>query len=134
MLTQPRSIDTALAVAIMLLSGAAFTPPPCAAQQTGPSLAAEAKEPKGAATPPVDCFGDPLPAGALARMGTARLRGQVLMFSADNQTLVTVGADRAFHYWDVSNGKERHRKQLSFAVDQGRFDVVHLHKGVSANG
>jgi WD40 repeat protein len=123
---------TAMAVAVTLLSGAGFAPQPCAAQETKGPVESKATEAKG--TPSVDFFGDPLPVGALARIGTARLRGQVLTFSADSQTLITVGADRAFHYWDVANGKERHSKQLSFAVSEGRFDVIHQLKGVSANG
>src|SRR6202035_5083892 len=128
MMTLARYVGTAVAVAIALLSGTGLAPPPCAAQET------KATQPKGPVTATVDYFGDPLPAGALARMGTARLRGQVLTFSADGQTLITAGADRAFHHWDVANGKKRHRKQLSFAVREGRFDVVHLLMGVSANG
>lgn len=82
----------------------------------------------------LDLFGDPLPTGALARMGTARLRGQVLTFSEDGKTLVTVGADRALHYWQVATGTELQRKALSFAIDQGRFDVVHLTRGRSEDG
>jgi WD40 repeat protein len=126
-------LTRSLAVAIALFSGAALFPPSCAAREKVASQAGQALG-SPTASPPVDFFGDPLPAGALARMGTARLRGQVLTFSADSRTLVTAGADRAFHYWDVADGKERTRKQLSFVVLQGRFDVVHLLSGISANG
>jgi WD40 repeat protein len=128
MMTLARSIGAAMAIAIALLGGAGFTAPSGGAQET------KATEPKGAALTPVDFYGDPLPSGALARMGTARLRGQVLTFSADSKTLITVGADRALHYWDAADGKERDRKQLAFAVLESRPDAVHLHKGVSANG
>jgi WD40 repeat protein len=82
----------------------------------------------------IDIHGDPLPAGVLARMGTARLCGEVLSFSADGKTLVTLGADHAFHYWNVANGKERKRRQLSFVVSQSQFDSAHIVKGYSPNG
>jgi WD40 repeat protein len=82
----------------------------------------------------VDFAGDPLPEGALARMGTSRLRGQALTFSPDGKTLITVGDDRAFHYYDVTNGRERDRKPLAFAAMEGRFDAVLRQKGRSADG
>jgi WD40 repeat protein len=82
----------------------------------------------------VDFYGDPLPNGALARMGSARLRGEVLTFSADGKTLITVGTDRALHYWDVATGKERKRRQLAFVVRQDDFDLVHRIKACSPNG
>jgi hypothetical protein len=134
MMTLTRWIGT-VTTAIALLAGLVVAPRPCVAQQGSPPPDANATKAQGAApAASVDYFGDPLPAGALARLGTARLRGQVLTFSADGQTLITVGADRAFHYWDVANGKERRRKQLSFVVSESRFDSVHTIKGSSANG
>jgi WD40 repeat protein len=98
----------------------------------GPSVAQESKQNDVPAR--VDFFGDPLPPGALARMGTARLRGEVLTFSADSQTLITAGADHALHYWNVADGKERKRVQLAFKVMEGRYDVIHRVRGISANG
>ncbi|MHC4645217.1 MAG: WD40 repeat domain-containing protein [Planctomycetota bacterium] len=61
----------------------------------------------------VDLYGDPLPTGAVARLGTTRLRhqGQVtrIEFSADGKSLASAGSDRAVVVWDVSTGKTRHR-------------------------
>jgi WD40 repeat protein len=56
-----------------------------------------------------DSSGDLLPPGALARLGTVRLRhGEpvvALVFSPDSRTLVSAGGDMV-RLWDVATGKE----------------------------
>ncbi len=63
----------------------------------------------GAPAPPMDAYGDPLPAGAVARLGTVRLRhaGPVLcvVFSPDGKRLVSGGNDHAARVWDVETGR-----------------------------
>jgi WD40 repeat protein len=58
----------------------------------------------------LDRLGDPLPQGALARLGTTRLRhkGSVLAlaFSADSSVLATTGMDDTVCVWQVSSGKK----------------------------
>src|SRR5205807_2482360 len=51
-----------------------------------------------------DYYGDPLPPGALARMGTVQLRQPYadVRFSADGKTLTAAGGDGMIGYWDVS--------------------------------
>jgi WD40 repeat protein len=60
--------------------------------------------------PLVDSFGDPLPDGAIARLGTVRLRhgGDVhwLAFSPDGKALLSNGGDRQLRIWEVASGKE----------------------------
>jgi WD40 repeat protein len=59
--------------------------------------------------PRLDDFGDPLPANALARIGTTRLRncGRVgwLTFSPDGRQLISAGWGRV-QIWDAASGKQ----------------------------
>ena len=54
-----------------------------------------------------DFYGDPLPEGAIARMGTTQLRHESLDigFSADGKTLISPGFDLAIKSWDVATGQ-----------------------------
>ena len=57
-----------------------------------------------------DLYGDPLPEGAVARLGSVRFRspdGSVsgLHFSADGKTLLTVGGDATLRVWETSTGR-----------------------------
>jgi RNA polymerase sigma factor (sigma-70 family) len=60
--------------------------------------------------PGTDLHGDPLPAGAIARLGTERLRHHhstadlATAFSPDGKTVVT-GGDGTLKRWDVATGK-----------------------------
>src|SRR5262249_34328357 len=77
---------------------------------TGLAEGAQPTEPKGdGQKPKTDLYGDLLPAGALARMGTARLRhgrGSTVAFAADGKTLITFGGDRTLRFWDVATGRQ----------------------------
>jgi RNA polymerase sigma factor (sigma-70 family) len=67
--------------------------------------------PKGPA--PSDLHGDPLPPGALARLGTVRFRTPVgttaVAFLPGETTLLTVGGS-SFSTWEVATGKELRRR------------------------
>jgi WD40 repeat protein len=56
-----------------------------------------------------DLYGDPLPAGAIARLGTSRLQhdGKVnaLAYSPDGKWLASAGADAVIRLWDAETGK-----------------------------
>src|SRR5215469_436529 len=76
-------------------------------------LLAGAGAPPANAGPRADRHGDPLPDGALQRLGTARLRhagaGGFVAFLADRQTLLSVGPDGTVHFWEAATGRERRR-------------------------
>src|ERR1700720_4941962 len=69
--------------------------------------------PTRAEPPRPDDHGDPLPPGAVARLGTVRLRHVVrdgsgaacVAFSPDGKTLVS-GGDVGLRAWDVATGKD----------------------------
>ncbi|HTU89884.1 MAG TPA: sigma-70 family RNA polymerase sigma factor [Gemmataceae bacterium] len=72
--------------------------------------------PKPAAERPqvrLDRFGDPLPEGAVARLGTVRLRhgGEVrsVAFAPDGKTLASGGQDNTVRIWEIASGKEIRR-------------------------
>jgi WD40 repeat protein len=60
-----------------------------------------------------DRYGDPLPPGALARLGTVRFRhGDVIdaiSLSPDGRTLATASRDQAMRLWDMTTGRELRR-------------------------
>jgi WD40 repeat protein len=70
--------------------------------------------------PRLDALGDPLPPGAVARIGTARLRGGVAIGalpSADGKLLVTTDEDRLVSLWDA-DGKEVRRFLVPYGHPQ----------------
>jgi WD40 repeat protein len=70
-------------------------------------------QPAGDKTKPLDAHGDPLPDGAVNRVGGVRLRhnGEIglLTFAADGKSLLSLGGDQTFRRWDVATGKELSR-------------------------
>src|SRR5262249_45639390 len=108
---------TAFVLALVLTAGAGAVgyralaaprpaPPPEAPPQPAP-----------AGTARVDRYGDPLPAGAVARLGTTRLRSAhtitAVHFSADGRTVVGSGWDNTTRAWDAATGRLLHQLSLS---------------------
>src|SRR5947208_3001167 len=85
--------------------------------------------------PRVDLLGDPLPPGAVARLGSSRWQhgGSVsaVVFSPDGKALLSGDQDGRILCWDAATGQERWRTEhrpdletvndLAFAPDGTRF-------------
>jgi RNA polymerase sigma factor (sigma-70 family) len=60
--------------------------------------------------PAADRHGDPLPAGAILRLGSARLKHKghisAVAFTPDGKALVSAGRDPVIRFWDPTTGKE----------------------------
>jgi RNA polymerase sigma factor (sigma-70 family) len=86
------------------------TEPRLAIEETRPSAEMpEQPERRGRTAARVDLYGDPLPPGALARLGTLRRRYgprlYSLAFTRDGKRLLTAGGSNLPRLWDVSNNK-----------------------------
>jgi len=102
-----------MATAALLLTTPALIGP--VTGKTQKAIAAESdsdatKESTSSAGDKRDLYGDPLPTGAILRLGTMRLRHPAFLlsvaFSPDGRTLATVGnVDLEIRLWDVSTGR-----------------------------
>jgi RNA polymerase sigma factor (sigma-70 family) len=61
-----------------------------------------------------DLRGDPLPPGAVLRLGTLRQRavGAKLAVSADGKTIISVRAGKGIRFWDAATGELRQQRDL----------------------
>jgi RNA polymerase sigma factor (sigma-70 family) len=132
-----------LAVAALLLTGLLCLTASLVPGQTPgalPSPGAADTSMADVAQPPApteDAHGDPLPPGAIARLGTVRWRhGAAVHFAVvlpDGKTVVTASDDHVVHVWDFAGGKELHRfaAQAKLPAPKRKFQVV---AAVSADG
>ena len=87
---------------------------------------ASASQPEKPTAEPVaavrnDLYGDPLPDGALARLGSARLRHagiHQVVFSADGKSLASTGNDNVVRRWEVSSGKLLNAQPFTLPLDE----------------
>src|SRR5437868_5815959 len=77
---------------------------------TGSSVVS-GEQPREVVAAPVDLYGDPLPQGAVARLGTVRDRHagwiHAIVFTRDGKTLITAGEESLISFWDLVAGKRR---------------------------
>src|SRR5262245_38349272 len=83
-----------------------------------------------------DRYGDPLPAGAVARLGSLRLRHADLRdyaFPPGGKTVVSVGGDQVVRTWDLESGRQIRAVQVpgnvscdrAFLTGDGKTLVTH---------
>ena len=96
----------------------AFTNKPGPISRERVASAVDDKPAPPAKQPRVDLYGDPLPQGAIARLGTVRLfhRGPTrlpfknpvgcLLYTPDGKTVISGGMTETIRCWDVASGKE----------------------------
>lgn len=135
-----RALVGTLLVGILATAGAVTAyqvqtakPSPAEAKASAPTDTARAQP-----RPRLDLYGDPLPEGVLARMGTERLRHPSalrVMFAADGATLISAGQDQAVRFWDLASGKLQRSQHVPHPIralsPDGRTLVLqseeHLH-------
>ncbi len=104
---------TAVTTAVLVYHG----PVAEVSEDKTPPIAATSKD-AGAGIPKArtDALGDPLPPGAVARLGTVRLRhsGWVssVAYSPDGKLLASGGGDERVRVWDAETGKELRQYNL----------------------
>jgi RNA polymerase sigma factor (sigma-70 family) len=92
-----------------------------------PAKKAEAPKAEEGKQAKKDLYGDPLPPGVLARMGTVRLRQPYadVRFAPDGKTLISAGGDGIIGFWDVSSGKLADQKEFDITDAQGYRNIMH---------
>jgi RNA polymerase sigma factor (sigma-70 family) len=116
---------TVLAVGTGLLTQP-LAGPKAPAPEVEPGQVAAADETKGK----TDAQGDPLPPGALTRLGTIRYRfaGVGATFLPDGRTVVSIGERSGIKLWDARTGR------LGREIDTGTFSAGQGGMALSADG
>jgi RNA polymerase sigma factor (sigma-70 family) len=108
----PVKAVTALLLTVAVIAGTAGLVA-CHAPAAPPGGEPDMAKPAAEAPRKADADGDPLPAGALRRFGSTRLRhGQAigaLAFSKDGKSLLSGSVDQTVSLWELPSGKEIRR-------------------------
>src|SRR5262245_14629406 len=105
---------SALSLAALLLANSL---PAAQEAKSNPNVRFGMPAPAEARPSRVDTFGDPLPDGAFARLGTVHFRQgnsiHAVAISPDGKTIASAGYPTAIHLWDAATGKRIRRLEGS---------------------
>jgi RNA polymerase sigma factor (sigma-70 family) len=121
--TKPARTAVVVLLAVCLAGvGVGFLLRPTPQPQAPPSEPRQAEAPRPAPAA-LDRHGDPMPAGAITRLGTTRFRSghtvNSLTFASDGKTVVGLGWEDTFYVWDRATGREVSRLPLPEAWRSG---------------
>lgn len=109
-LTKAKSAGLLLACALLAAGAGTLAHFALPAQGQPPPAVAKTEAPPA---PRTDRYGDPLPEGALLRLGTERFRQGNFIYgialAPDGRTIVSIGGNSVVHVWDAATGRERRR-------------------------
>jgi RNA polymerase sigma factor (sigma-70 family) len=141
MLTSKLKIAAGLVLAVCVLAGGAGWAAFQARTTTPAAEGADPPKPEAGQQPRTDLHGDPLPEGAIARLGTTRFRhvqAAALAFTADGKSLLTCG-DRIIRFWDPASGRLLREQPfppesgfLAVSADGRLMAFVHLEKDAAS--
>ncbi|HTU90359.1 MAG TPA: sigma-70 family RNA polymerase sigma factor [Gemmataceae bacterium] len=106
-----------LAVGVVCAGGVAALQTP--ADKQLPAQAETPKTKRQVPQPRRDRYGDPLPNGVLAHMGTERLRHPYAVrvaFAGEGKTLISAGQDHTIRFWDCATGQLKRMQQVPPAL------------------
>ncbi len=98
----------------MAAAGAGMWAYPSSAKQEAKAHTAEQPRRSAEQAARTDRYGDPLPQGVVARLGTVRLRaiGAEVGLTSDGKTIVAVTFGRSVKFFDAATGRLRQRREL----------------------
>ena len=112
----PQRVAWIATLAVALPLTAAGQPPPVRDEQI----------PDKANSGRTDVYDDPLPGGAVARLGSVRLRHAGLsdfVFLPDGKTVLSAGSDRVLRFWDTATGRLVRAVKLQGSAGPGQPSV-----------
>ncbi len=125
-------VAAGLALATGVLAAAGAVGDPASTPSPAQEPKQEAKSPPGKAAdekgPRVDREGNPLPEGALARVGSLRFRhpGWIsrIAYAPDGRSIASVCRDGSLRLWDAATGRARWRLAVSKENYEGRLSFA----------